>query len=110
MCKGFQVVKRGRRGWFSFGREGVFFEGGGGRRRSCSFDSEEGMKRGGKRRGPEAGEGGREGEKDWEEEEEEGMKTPVSELLRAAGALLPMPGPTAPPLSCWVSTTIQYNG
>ena len=33
----------------------------------------------------------------------------LSELLRAAGALPPVPGPTAPPLPCSTSTTIQHN-
>ena len=39
-----------------------------------------------------------------------GLPLPVSELLRAVGALLPVPGPTAPPLPCSVSTTIQHTG
>ena len=38
-----------------------------------------------------------------------GFPLPVSELLRAVGALSPVPGPTAPPMPCSISTTIQHN-
>ena len=38
-----------------------------------------------------------------------GLPLQFSELLRAVGALPPVPGPTAPLMPCLISTTIQHN-